>query len=225
MTLNDKQKNVYNCFLKHYRNGEPYQPRKDFSTLPVNTISEIIRVSNFLQKFPHIDWNEFFGATRLLHPDEKCPPLSFFLTRAAIKVYNLYKQKQELRDPKNQFEEIKKGMHFIGMFCLKNRIPLSAYIHHTDGLMPTWIKHYREHNINPYCLMELGDVLSSIYTLEKDQRELYIKNLSENISKMKMDYFHSEETKNFVRASTKKIDDFLNLHLQNNKTNDNIRKN
>ena len=30
MPLTEKEKNIYNCFLKHFRNGEPYKARKNF---------------------------------------------------------------------------------------------------------------------------------------------------------------------------------------------------
>ena len=63
--LTDRQKNVYNCFLKHYRNGEPYQPRKDFSKIDDALATDICRMSNFFDKFPQIDWNEYFGAPEI----------------------------------------------------------------------------------------------------------------------------------------------------------------
>jgi hypothetical protein len=52
--LTDLNKRVYNCYLKNYRQGEPYRPRKDFSNINPNIATSIIKISNFLTKFPHI---------------------------------------------------------------------------------------------------------------------------------------------------------------------------
>jgi hypothetical protein len=175
---------------------------------------EIKKVSAFLNKFPHINWNEYFGAPRQLNPDEDCPNLNFFTTRAAIKCYNLFKTKQEARNPDNQLEEIKSGMHFIGMFCFKHKIFLDQYLQHKDGLMYSWVKHYKEHNINPYCLMELGDIMSLISDMQNDEREIYVKDLSENMGKFKIRYFSSIKTKELVKASTERIQVFLKKNLQ-----------
>jgi len=222
MVITQKHKNIYNCFLKHYRNGEPYKPRQNFDDLDPQTLTSLLKLHNFLEKFDHIDWNEFFGAPRSLHPDEKCPHLEFFLSRAAIKAYSLFKQKQELRNPASQLEDIRKGMSFIGMFCLKNGIKLEEYLTHKEGLMYSWTKHYREHHISPYCLMELGDVLSLIFGLETDEEKIYIKDLGDNIGKMKTLYYNSPETKDFIKKATKKVKEFVDNHLQKQKVCVNI---
>ena len=212
--MNTKQQNIYNCFLKHFRNGQPFQPRKDFTKMDINTLTTISKLSNFFDKFPQIDWNEYFGSPRALHPDEDCPYIDFFLTRAAIKNYNLFKDKKELEKPENQMEDIKKGMHFIGIFSLKKNIPLTEYINHKDGLMYSWMQHYREHNINPYCLMELGDVFSTMYNLQPDEKELYIKDLPEKFGNLKMQYSNSTEVKRYVKEATFKISKFVEFHLK-----------
>jgi len=212
--ITEKHKNIYNCFLKHFRNGEPYQPRKDFTKLDDISKAELSKMYIFFDKFPHINWDDFFGAPRSLYPDEKCPRLGFFLTRAAIKSYNMLKQKNELRNPKLQIEDIRKSMGFIGMFCMKNGIEVNQYLHHKDALMYSWMNHYREHHINIYSVMEMGDVMSIITSLEEDERQLYLRDLAQNIGKMKMDYYNSPETKAFVVTATKKISNFVEKNLQ-----------
>lgn len=214
MIINDEHKKLYNCFLKHYRNGQPFKYRKDFTNFDPILFVDLCKVYNFLEKFPHVDWDEYFGAPRHLHPDEKCPPLSFFKTRVAIKSYSLYKQKQEAKKPESQLDSIRESLRFIAMFCVSNKIPLKKYIYHKTGLMYTWIKHYREHRINIYSLMELGDVMSILNRLQEDEKELYAKDLIENIGKFKILYFNSPETKTFVKAASKKIEDFLNIDLK-----------
>lgn len=156
--ITEKEKSIYNCFLKHFRNGEPYQIRKNFDNLSPNIILDLKKISNLFNKFPNINWDDFFGSYTFINPNDNCPNLNFFTTRAAIKYYNLAKQKKELSDPKNQIDKILEGFKFIGMFCLKQNIKLEDYLKHKNGLTYSWIKHYNENLVNPYCLISLGDI-------------------------------------------------------------------
>lgn len=213
--MTEQEKSIYNCFLKHFRNGEPFQPRKDFSNIDEKTKVLINKMSKFFNKFPHINWDDYFGAPRGLHPEEKCPFLDYFLTRSAIRSYTIFMQKKEMDDPKNQLESIEKGFKFIGMFCLRNNITLDKYLEHKDHIMYSWTKHYRERHINPYCLMELGDVLTQISEMPFDEKELYLGNLVENFGRMKIRYHQSNEVKNYVKKATKKVEEFLQRNLKN----------
>jgi hypothetical protein len=222
--MTEFQKAIYNCYLRNYRHGEPYRPRQNFDNLDENSKSYLVRLSNFFGKYPQIKINDFFEAPRLLHPDEKYPNLAFFLSRPAIRTYTMAFRKQEERNPMEQKDEIKKGFHFIGMFCLKNKIYLNSYIEHKTGLMYSWMKHYNEHDINPYCIMELGDVMSQIYRMPEDERELYAKEISENFGKMKQKYHNSPEIKDFVQAVTKKIEDFVKKSLTTDQKNATLKQ-
>ena len=62
--------------------------------------------------------------------------------------------------------------------------------------------------------MEMGDIMDMISGLDSDIKEMYIKNLAENIGNFKMSYFNSRETRQFVQEATKKIENFVNKHLQ-----------
>ena len=214
MQLTEREKNIYNCFLKHFRNGEPFKPRKNFDDISLSTLTDIKKVSRLLEKYQYISWDEYFGSTRLLNPDEKCPNLNFFTTRFAIKSYNLLKKQQENRNPDLQFEEIKNGMHHIGMFCLKNKIPLNQYTNHKTNLMYSWIRDYQEHKINLYCILELGDVTNQLISLSEDEKELYANDILKTISASKLRYHNTSTVKTYVKESHKKIETFLKKHLQ-----------
>jgi hypothetical protein len=213
MEIKEKYKKIYNCFLKHYRNGEPFQQRKDFSSLNGNTRTDLLKVGSFLEKYPQINWDEFFGAFRFLHPDEKTPNLNFFATRAAIKIYNTYKNIKELENPENQMEEIKKSYHYIGMFCLEYKLNLDDYIKHKAINMYSWIKHYRDRRINLYSLMELGDIQSQLSRLPEDELQLYANDLIQKINKIKLNYRNSTTVKNYVKNLKQKTNFFLETHL------------
>ena len=214
MQITEIEKNIYNCFLKHFRNGEPFKPRKNFDDVSLLVLSDVKKVSRLFEKFQYINWNEFFGAPRSLNPDEKCPNLNFFTTRAAIKSYNLYKKQQENRNPEHQLDEIKNGMHHIGMFCLKNKIHLNEYVQHKNQLLYTWIKDYQEHKINLYCILDLGDISSQLNRLTEDERELYANDILKSIGTAKLRYHNTPTVKTYVNESHKKIETFLKKHLQ-----------
>ena len=179
-----------------------------------NTKTTLSKLSNFFDKFPQIDWNEYFGAPRSLHPEEACPYIEFFLSRAAIKTYNLFKEKQELDKPEKQMEAIQKGAHFVGMHCLKSNILVEKYLEQKDGLMPVWTKHLREHNITPYNLFEIGDVMSAIYNMQDDEKSLYLGDYAQKFGEFKTKYQNSTEVKTYIKAATKKIAKFVEIHLK-----------
>jgi len=215
MTLTDTEKKIYNIYLKNSRKGQPYQPRKNFDDLDPNTIAYLFRIGSFLKRYHHIDWNEYFESFNSLYPNEKYPPLNYFVSRSAIKNYALYQKQKEDRDPEKQFDEIKKSMKFIAHFCLQNKIYLEDYIYHKTGYMYSWLNHYREHRINPYSLMEIGNVLLILDKVPKDELYLFATNLQENIVAFKSRYIQSPKTQNYVKKITNVIKDFVKNQLTN----------
>lgn len=209
--ISKKEQEIYNCFLKHFRNGLPYQPRKDFSDISPEHVTLLKRLANFFGKFPHIKWDEFFGAPRAIHPDEKCPPLKFFITRAAIRAYGLYQKQLEDQSPEKQFDKIKEGLRFIAIFCLKHRITLDQYLNYKINNMPVWTQHYREHNINPYCLMELGEL--SLRNMSEDERAFWAPQLFDNIDAYRNRY-HNSPAKSSIKQATSKIKIFITEELK-----------
>jgi hypothetical protein len=48
MQLTEKEKNIYNCFLKHFRNGDPFTPRKNFTDISITIITDIKKLYRLL---------------------------------------------------------------------------------------------------------------------------------------------------------------------------------
>jgi hypothetical protein len=211
--LNKAQEYIYNTYLKNLRDGKPFQYRKNFSDLSIEIKSLLIKLEYFFQKYSHIKINEYFEAPNKLHPEEKYPYLNFFTTRAAIRTYSIYKKQKEEENPENQFEEIKESLRFIGMFCFKNKISLNQYLNFKNGYMYSWLNHYREHRINPYGLMELGNLNNVFSLLSEDEQDLYSNTLLNKIETFKVRYHNSPKTKEYVKTITKKIEDFLKKEL------------
>ena len=211
--VSEFEKRIYNCYLKNLRKGEPFQYRKDFSDLNPNLISYLKKISYFLTNYNHINVDEYFEAFNVLHRDEKYPPLNYFFTRSALKTYAIYKKQQENTNPENQFESIKNGMRFIGMFCLNNNIDVSDYLSHKTGYMYSWLNHYREHRINPYCLFELGNIFNILNSIPKDELYLFGEDIHQNLVAFRDRYDKSKKTKDFVKEASLKIRNFVEKQL------------
>lgn len=216
------EQQIYNCYLRHQRNGQAWKPRKNFDDISDSTCLYLKKLHAFFIKFPHIKWDDFFGAPRFLHPDESTPPLSFFITRAAIKSYSLFQKAILDQSPDNQIEDIKEGFKFITEYCLSQNIPLSQYLHICHGTMPVWTEHYRLHLVNPYCLMELGGL--DIFNFESDERDTWIPNLAEQLSAFRNRYHNSNKAKSLVKEATQKVKTFIDLKLKSNSHSVNINQ-
>jgi hypothetical protein len=210
VSLNNFQKNIYNTHLKHFRNGGPWKARQDFSDISVENKNYLNKLEAFFSKFKHISLDDFFEAPRILHPDEPTPLLHFFTTRAAIKNYNLAQKIKLDRDPDQQIVSIKVGLEYITSFCLKTKIQLEEYPNHFSGIMPTWTEHYRQHLVNPYCLMEFKNLNINF---ESDEMDLWIPNLRESFKSFKTRYHNSNKTKFLVKEAYKKLSLLINQEL------------
>ncbi len=220
--MNEIQQKIYNIFLKNLRYGKPYQQRKDFSDLDEDIKYTLERLELFFTKYNHINIQEFFEAPNVVFTDNKYPDIKYFLSRNAIKTYTTYKNQREDENPEKQHDDIKQSVVFIGKFCIRNNIEMQNYINHKSGYIPSWVNHYRQRQINPYSLMELGNFEKTLYNLTEEEKDIYVKNLCEKVESYKVRYHNSPKTKAFVKQSTEKIKEFVKQYLQNKKNSDNI---
>jgi hypothetical protein len=209
--ITEKQKQIYNCYLKFSRKGEPYNPRKNFDDINDSIKIDLYKLENFFDKFKHINLNFFFESFSFVYPDDKYPPLSFFTTRKAIKCFSLYKEHKESMSPDHQLEEIKRGIIHIGSFCLRENILFESYIKHKTLCMPTWVKDYKEGKINIYSLIALG-WSSELGVLEEDERGIWVPNLMKNIESYKI-RFNNSKSKEKIIQWTQKTKDFVKNNL------------
>ncbi len=209
--LTPTEQNLYNTYLKHSRKGQAWTPRKNFEDLSATIVSPLKKLSLFLSKYPQINWEEYFAAPNVLHPEDRYPTLDTFASRVGIRNYQLYKKHQENQSPESHLDEIKKGLKFIGMFCIKNKIPVEKYLQHKNGLMPSWTMHYREHNISPYCLFELG--ANDFYNLTEEEQAYWAPDLINTLDILKTRYHQSSKIKGLVQEITHKIKNFVSSEL------------
>jgi|688.fasta_scaffold474635_2 hypothetical protein len=212
--LEDFQKRIYNTYLKTSRKGLGIKFRKNFDNISEYHVLNLKKLSSFFKKYPHINVDEFFDAPTSVYENEPYPQLSFFNSRSAIRCYSLYKKKIEDQNPEQQSESIKNSLIFIGSFCIQNNIDISEYLNHKTGCITSWLEHYRQRKINPYSLMEIGDIISNIDKHQEDELCLFSENLKEKIHLYKIRYRKSKKTMDLVKSGTNKISFFIKKRLQ-----------
>lgn len=211
--LNSFEQFIYNCFLKNCRKGQPWKPRKDFSNLEEKSIFYLKRLSSFFTKFSHIKVEDFFQANNILHPEEPYPPLSFFISRAAIKNYSLYLKFFSEQSPEILLPQIKEGFRHITEFCLKNKIHLLDYSKHITGNIPTWLIHCKKNLISPYCMVELNGLSLNDLDLQDDEKEIWLVGSLKEIPSLKTRY-HNSSIKNEIKKIVKKLDALIQDQLK-----------
>lgn len=208
--MSEKEKLIYNTYLKYSRFGQPWNPRKNFDKIADENKFLLTRLLQFFNKFKHIKIESFFAATHFLHPEETYPPLKFFISRPAIKNYSLYLKQIENQSPENQIEFIKESFQYISQLCLAKKIQMDDYLNYREELIPQWIQDYRQHQISIYSVMELNPDLNKY---EKDNLDVWVPGLVENFTTYKIRYHNSNITKNLVKQATTKIKDILKQTL------------
>lgn len=213
MSISTFEQQIYNCHLKHFRNGGGWKPRKDFSDISDSVKLNLSKLNHFFAKFKHISPDDFFAAPRILHPEEPTPSLKFFTTRAAIKTYTLSQKQKINQSPEKQLDNIKKGLEFIIKFCLEKQISLEEYILFKEDHNFVWLEHYRTYQINPYCLMEILD-FTQLSNMTQDA--IWEPNLVDHFFAFRNRYHLSSQVKTLIKEATSKIRLLLKNNIQKN---------
>jgi hypothetical protein len=190
---------IYNCFLKQSRSGKPFKLRNNFDSLDDSTNLILTKLESFFNKFKHIKVESFFEAPRSIYPHDPYPYIDFFITRKAIKTYQLFLKQKQLGPIEDQLSDIKKTLEFITKFCLEKKIQLSQYGEFSEnGYMPAWSQHYREGNINLYAVVDLIN-WTKLDALTFDEKEIWFPGLQSQLNHVKLNYLSSQETKKTIR--------------------------
>lgn len=210
---------IYNTYLSVSRGsrGQPWKPRKDFSDFEKTEDGFICRrLEFFFKKFPQIDPREFFKAPYEIYKDETYFPLSFYTTQKAIAVFTaIQKQKkEELPDTTDQINDIKKSLKFIATQCFNKNLTLEEYcsIKNAHGYQP--FIDFAEKRINIYVLLKLPFFELQLNSYNLQDKELYLKDVANNISKYKMRLNTSLRAKALIDEGLKLIKQTTNQKQQ-----------
>ena len=201
--MTDFEKNIYNQYLQTYRTkqNKPFKHRKNFENFESSEYyPQIIKLSNFFQKFKHININDFFDAPYNVYPDEDFN-LNFYTKQSAIKVYTIYMNKcqNEPPDCDQQREFIRKSLKFLYDFCKENNIIIDEYLTHKTNLINTFLMHLKEHNISIYVLFGFPNFDKEFATIDNDIKEFILGKLANKINLYRTRFYTSQKAKHMIK--------------------------
>ena len=201
---------IYNTYLSVSRGSlnKPWKARQDFEDFDKTPDGFICkRLELFFKKFPQIDPREFFRAPYVIYKDEEHFPLNFYTTQKAIAIYTtVLKQKaEELPDTQDQINDIKKSLKYIASTCIESKITFNQYCNLKEGYTYKSFNDYNSKLINIYVLIKLPFFETQLNSLNLQDKELYLKDTANNISKYKMRLNTSVKAKNLIDEGFKLI--------------------
>lgn len=182
---------IYNMYLSVSRGrlNKPWKARKDFQGFETTSDGVYCRkLEFFFKKFPQISVKEFLSAPYEIYKDETYFPLKFYVTQKAIAVYSaVQKQKlEESPDTPSQIEDIKKSLKHIGLTCVARKISFEQYCLERAGYTYTPVLDFNNKLINIYVLIKLPSFDTIVNSLNLQDKELYLKNIHNNLGKFKL---------------------------------------
>jgi hypothetical protein len=215
-------KRIYNAYLVSMRQSQdkPFTIRKDFTKFEESKEYPFVRrIRNVFNKFPHIKMMDYFRAPYEVYPNDKEQVyfLDFYASLKAISCYKQFMKLKELKSPDDpeQLQFITESFRFMLKFCSEKHILFEEYLDYKVGFTPEWMKHYVEHNISIYSLLDIPNIYDMIMGIEADHRKLLLGDLEDRFYTMKESYLKSKKAKLLVKRGTEL------LHQQTKQINKN----
>ena len=214
-TIRDDERGLYNTYLAVSRSSrnKPFKLRQNFDNFEsTEEYIHIQKINRFLQQYPQIKSRKFFEAPFALYADTDHFDLKYFTTQRAVHSYTTYMKQlqEESPDSEHHIQFIKDSLRFIGMFCIKNKIPLESYVNHSGGITHSWMAHIKQHNVSIYALFEFPELFNIIRSTPQDELELLLGNILTGLSGYKNRYDTSREARRIVKEGLKRIKGVVN---------------
>lgn len=216
--INDKQKNIYNSFLRASRiaKNQPFTQRSKFDNLDPTKALLLKKLEAFFNAHISVRYNDFFIAPYFIYNKDDYFDLQFFVTRKAIKCYTEYVKRREVDAPDSDevIKKCKECCAFIYYFCKEAGITLKDYKSTTCNGAPLVLQHVKEHKLNFYTLHGL-EVSNIIPGQDLSLYNFMFENFYDTYNTTRLNFIRSTKLKNIVRDALKLIDEKL-LILNNN---------
>lgn len=203
------EKNIYNTHLRISRTqqGKPFKLRKDFSNLNDSDKLSTRRIGIMLERYPHIDCEDYITAPYIVYPNAEYFPLSFYANMGGINAYTVYMNQLQEEDPDSdrQLKFIIKSLKFIGSYCIKNEINYKEYTTYKIGVTYEWMKQIKKREISIYSLMDFEGINDIIYNTPEDERELFLGKAGKDFLFYKEKYLKSDKAIKLVKKGTELI--------------------
>jgi hypothetical protein len=216
--LTEKQKQIYNLYLKSYRQNknEPFRAKKNFSDIEKDEkkIFQLAKIEKIFQKYPAFSSQKYFDAPYKIYNDEKpYYSLSFYSSQKGISTCLAFLQLLKDSEPETQFEFFKESYKFIAKFCIEKEISFSEYPKFCSVAQNDCLIHLKQHKISWYVVFSIPEFYNLLYNLPKDEFELYFGS-SMNLQNLYNKYQGSQKTKEFLSKVQEKIARYIRKQLQ-----------
>jgi hypothetical protein len=206
--VTERQKRIYNVYLKESRRGQPYKLRKNFDKMDAHSCSVLEKLDQFLSAYPNIEWSAYFSAPHKIYPDESKYSLDFFITQKAKKAYALHMKSLETQDP-DTIESIKRlqtSLQFVLDFCREKGLTLEQYAAYCEDSLPCVVDHLKTHKITYYTLHSIG---ISRLNIEQRVLDFVFGDFYGTLQVTKNKFFASKLMKEFSKRAITKIQNKL----------------
>lgn len=207
--LTERQKRIYNSYLRESRRGQPYKLRRNFDNMDEHTSSVIEKLDKFLSSYPHIEWSAYFAAPHKIYTDDSKYPIDFYITQKAKKAYALYMKSLETQDPDSDESLIRlqQSLKFVLQFCIEKGLTLDLYGAYCEDSLPCVVDHLKTHKINFYTLHSIG-----ISRLNIEQRilDFVFGDFYGTLQTTKNKFYASKKMKEFSKRANVKLQNKLN---------------
>jgi hypothetical protein len=220
--VTELEKRIYNKHLAVSRSlrNKPFKLKNDFTNFEEDSrYVSVRRISTLISKYPDIDLDLYFMSPYKLYKDVEYFDLNYFASPRAIKSYTIYKQEIAFKDPDTQWEDVKKSLRFIGLFCIKNKIDLTEYpTYRRSGIEPEWVYQIKKSEINIYSLMEFSGIYDLIDKMPVDTKELFLGNYGMRFADYWANYQRSSKLRYLLSDAFIALKIFIDKELNTSKS-------
>lgn len=219
--LNEFEQLIYNTHLRVTRraSNKPYKIRKNFDVIDATTTLYTQRVARILNKFKHIDINDYFQAPYKLYDGDEYFDMKFFASPRAMKAYTLMLQQDLNTDPDSDdiIQRVIKSLHHIKDFCVNNNTDINTYVDHTTDGMNTFLLHIKQRQVHWYVAVEMPKAMSIIRQQDPDvMKFMFGDQVFNNIQTYVNRFLGSQRCKAVVRQGLQKIQNKLTTTTSTN---------
>lgn len=206
--ITERQKRIYNTYLKVSRRGKPYKLRQNFDNFDENKSSLLEKLDLFFKSYPNIDWVDYFSAPYELYPDESWD-LEFFCKQKAKKTYTTYIKSLEVANPdsKESLVRLQNNLKFVFGFCQEKGLTLDEYVTYCEDSLPYVVEHLKNHKINFYTLHTLG---ASRLNIDQRVLDFIFDEFDRTYQLTKNKFYNSKLMKEFAKQAKIKLTNKLN---------------
>lgn len=217
--LNELEQLIYNTHLRVTRRAvnKPYKIRKNFEDVDGTTILYTQRVARLLNKFKHINVQDYFQAPFKLYGGDEYFDMKFFSSPRAMKAYTLVLQQEINTDPDTDdvIQRVIKSLHHIKDFCKTNHLDINTYTDHVTDGMNTFLLHLKQRCVHWYVAIEIPKAVSIIRQQDPDiMKFMFGDQIFNNIQMYVNRFLASQRCKAVVKQGLQKIQ--TNLTNTNN---------